>query len=176
MASRALCLIILVLWLTNVLILNVALQATYGGNLYEVVSEPMDVSLLRFDGCPHEKPITSDIHSRRWPYVRGPKRWCGPLEISPNGSQWCGTLPLGTPDLSIRVPYFPLLILFAYLPTRRLLAERRRFGSGLCPTCGYDLRASNDRCPECGSLIPASAVVHRSTKISCRSDRNVGLM
>ena len=54
------------------------------------------------------------------------------------------------------VPVAMLLVIAASLcgPGRRLQAKllrQARLRDGLCPACGYDLRASpGRRCPECG--------------------------
>ena len=64
---------------------------------------------------------------------------------------------LDGPDLhEIVFPYWFFALLFAILPAIWLRRFRRRIPPGHCRSCGYDLRASRESCPECGSEIPAS--------------------
>jgi hypothetical protein len=52
------------------------------------------------------------------------------------------------------LPYWLLATLTGLLPFSWLTLWRRRLkrlGSGRCRACGYDLRATPDRCPECGA-------------------------
>src|SRR5205085_2256209 len=59
---------------------------------------------------------------------------------------------------SVNVPLGGLLALVAALPSVRLVSYRQRQliegrkACGLCVSCGYDLRATPERCPECGAL------------------------
>jgi len=55
------------------------------------------------------------------------------------------------------VPYWLLAGLFAIAPLVCWTVwsrQRRlgRFGSGMCMACGYDLRATPEQCPECGTF------------------------
>ena len=61
--------------------------------------------------------------------------------------------------VSLGVPLLAATVLPALWLTRRYL---RRRPSGLCPKCGYDLRATPNRCPECGhgGVEPSSRVMH----------------
>ncbi len=43
-----------------------------------------------------------------------------------------------------------LVLPFAWV--RRALRTKHRRNNGLCPSCGYDLRGSSERCPECGNV------------------------
>ena len=63
----------------------------------------------------------------------------------------------GIPTVEVWVPHWFLLLMSMLLPSawvRRRLRVRRRLARGLCPVCCYDLRATHDRCPECGWNTP----------------------
>jgi predicted Zn-ribbon and HTH transcriptional regulator len=53
-------------------------------------------------------------------------------------------------------PLWLVCLTFAVLPTQAVVAAVRRrrkmhrVREGICASCGYDMRATPDRCPECG--------------------------
>jgi hypothetical protein len=81
-------------------------------------------------------------------FEKGPDLW-----LSTHGPSTC----YGT-RWWVRVPAWFVLCLTSLLPARWVVLRSRarragmRARRGLCPACGYDLRATLDRCPECGHL------------------------
>ncbi len=78
------------------------------------------------------------LHSKRYGFslVMGDRHVDG-------SSYWGGTMPC-----------WLIACIFAVLPVcslRRIQRDRVRRRLGLCPICGYDMRATPDRCPECGT-------------------------
>jgi len=87
----------------------------------------------------------------------------------PHASHWFPFPPVGfqylpgPPSSNIReltIAYWLLLLPTLPLPLIAIVLHRRRRHretNNLCPTCGYDLRATPDRCPECGAVPAANA-------------------
>ena len=73
------------------------------------------------------------------------------------GGQVAPRVSITPPIFEVFVPHWIPVALFlppplawAVLRWRRAVARRRRRRHGCCVRCGYDLRASSGRCPECG--------------------------
>jgi hypothetical protein len=67
----------------------------------------------------------------------------------------------GASSTAIALPAWAPVVALA-LPVawcgRGAYVRRRRSRLGLCARCGYDLRASGEKCPECGADIPTPSL------------------
>ncbi|MCY2952897.1 MAG: hypothetical protein NTU53_13115 [Planctomycetota bacterium] len=77
--------------------------------------------------------------------------WADPAQRKRIRDQWHDRLDVRL----VSIPYWLVLAVclfppfrWCYIGWRRVQRKKR----GLCSECGYDLRATRDRCPECGSL------------------------
>jgi hypothetical protein len=83
-------------------------------------------------------------HRSGEPIAVAPKYWQVRVGHFGSGISWA----------FLALPHWLLILLTIPLPawwTTTTLRDRRRAREGHCVRCGYDLRASPERCPECGA-------------------------
>jgi hypothetical protein len=104
----------------------------------------------------HVYVIVLQVPPGHWKRVRVDYQYPGkPEYLEPRLSVRPGEWRVGVPF------WLPLLFALA-LPAwqvGRWRHARRRDRQGRCSACGYDLRASGDRCPECGTPRPVGGTV-----------------
>lgn len=88
----------------------------------------------------HGFPITYRVHDYVVEIYGGHIHWYPRITDTPN---------LRRHQLALWIPALPFIVLF-YFAHRPVYRNHRRRILGLCLHCGYDLRASRERCPECG--------------------------
>lgn len=77
-------------------------------------------------------------------------RWTGKWRVQAGTADWAGW------ELTTPLSLWAAASATATLAAGRRVGRPRRWGrQGRCVRCGYDLRGSPDRCPECGAAAAA---------------------
>jgi hypothetical protein len=153
-AAAAACVALLVLWYRSYVTYDELIVPGFGGEL-RLASNDGAVIIGVFGD---ERQLTFRF-----------RRWGGPTEFGRLlGVGEDNPLPFavafGLSNFGIAVPHWavavPLALCAAWwlVVSRRRRVLRHRAGHGLCLGCGYDLRQSPERCPECGAMLSLDAL------------------
>jgi hypothetical protein len=125
------------LWSDSGTVMVVRRRGTFGTAIHELQSLP------RREG------------ERRWVRLRTSP---GSVRLAGLGSERIRFFHQGNVDAidAWSAPHWVLAIMFALAPLIWFLRRRRRIPAGHCQACGYDLRETPDRCPECGTIPPTT--------------------
>jgi hypothetical protein len=88
---------------------------------------------------------------RSWEELRG--SWYGRLGFGYDPNARLDNT--GGRMVRVYFPFWALTLVSLIAPTMAAIGycrSRRRRRQGMCPRCGYDLRATPERCPECGAV------------------------
>jgi hypothetical protein len=124
------------------------------------------VSIGGFDVGYNIPPIAWSLRTGGWIERASIQSWEHAARVHSWGFSKLGFTALWQPgehafvQRGVAIPWWFLTSVFAITPLRRLLAwwrARRSTRAGHCQTCGYDLRATPERCPECGRIVNVGA-------------------
>lgn len=117
--------------------------------------------------CPIPEIDHPKIHLERWFHL-----WAYWSDYGPPSQPWLIRIgsraeydvhqSLSVKDVSIEMPSWLTLTLTSIpliIPIRNALRRKKRTARGLCVACGYDLRTTLDRCPECGTVPPSKQAI-----------------
>jgi hypothetical protein len=129
----------------------------YDPSLAHAVLDPQWIAQLKRDATPHWQFASGSAQAGGYYSSLKPGLW----EALGVGVASCESFgDTGRIGTWLVAPYWLLVGLTAIAPLCALMRRRRaarRRPSGVCTTCGYDLRASKERCPECGTPITSNA-------------------
>jgi hypothetical protein len=162
--SLVLCVAIAVLWVRSYRVCDLIHLRTDTRWFY-ITDYPGGIALGIWRRAEHDPPALRNFSYQQMPAARARQLMNLHLSDARERRRYGGVDYLyGVSEIATsRVVAFPfwyaLLLSVAFPVIRAVFILRRRWRRtvlGLCPKCGYDLRATPDRCPECGA-IPTQA-------------------
>jgi hypothetical protein len=138
---------------------QIAWTETYFGNIDRSFLQPPEYGVWHHRS---ETPPLPPIGMRLNSIAPLPHGWFNQAGFTVGLSLTDAYINSAGPTRMVAVPYWAAFVMLGILPALSALrhTRRRRRQSrqrhGACPACGYDLRATPGRCPECGTIAPSA--------------------